>query len=269
MKKVSSDKYTKDYFLSSCEGGKLWQRKKGTELTPRLQHAVSLVKIKPGDQVLDFGCGRGEIASYAAKKGATVLAVDYAPEALKLCRQTVKKLPPKISKRIKIIQANVESLEAAKNSFDLIFLIDVFEHLTNHELNLLLTKFYNSLKTGGTLLIHTAPNKQFYNIGFPFYTRWANLLISPFWKLIFHEEKIQLDSDPRAEHDHELHINEQTVESLKAWLNKTGYLSQVWLDSRFHAIRFRDKLNYALLTPIWIPGLSRFFTRDIWALGKK
>src|SRR4051812_34276712 len=41
-----------------------------------------LVRVRPGDRVLDVGCGEGRFAAELARAGATVLAADVAEEPL-------------------------------------------------------------------------------------------------------------------------------------------------------------------------------------------
>jgi ubiquinone/menaquinone biosynthesis C-methylase UbiE len=48
--------------------------------------AADLAGVQPGDAVIDIGCGPGGAARLAAKRGATVLAVDPAPVMLRLGR---------------------------------------------------------------------------------------------------------------------------------------------------------------------------------------
>lgn len=268
MQKVNAKEYTKKYFLTGCEGGKEWQESAGLKLTPRMKYAVDLVRLKKGMMVLDFGCGRGETVIYVAKKGASVFAVDYSKTAINLCKQSIKKLPKSVRTKIKLLQKNVEGLKLKNNSLDIIFFLDVFEHLTNKELEIILKKFFDYLKSGGKLVIHTAPNTKFYNVGYLLYTRWANKIVNPLWRIFFKEELLT-NKDPRAENDKIMHINEQTKESVEKLLERTGFKSRVWLDSKFHKIRLRDKINYLFLTPIWLPILKDYFTRDIWAIGEK
>jgi len=268
VKKIKSQEYSQQYFLNDCEGWNQWLKSNGKKLSPRLKYSVNLVPVGEGMRILDFGCGRGEVSIWAARQGTEVYAVDYAPAALKLFKKSLQKVPTKIKKRIHLIKASAESLEMEENFLDLVYFLDVFEHLNNRQLAVILTKFFLYLKPGGKLVIHTAPNKKFLDYGYPLYTRWINWLVSPFWCLFFKEGRT-VASNPRSDYDKRVHINEQTKNSVAKRLKEAGFNAKTWTDSRFHLVRIRDKLDYWLLRPIWLPGLKEVFAWDIWAIGEK
>ena len=268
MKKVKSEEYSQQYFLNDCEGWDQWRQSPGQLLSPRLSYALNLLPVKKGAKVLDFGCGRGDASLWLARRAAEVWAVDYSSAALNLLKQGKKKLSKKEAGNIKLIKSDVEELNLKDNSFDLIYFLDVWEHLTKKEVDLVLSKFFNSLKPGGKLIVHTAPNKLFLNWGYPFFTRWLNFLALPFWRFFFKEGRI-VARDLRSDYDKRVHINEQTRGSVTEQLKKTGFKVRAWTDNRFHLIRIRDKLDYWFLRPIWLPGLKEIFSWDIWAIGER
>ena len=56
------------------------------ELEPAAEHLVELATIRPGERVLDLGCGTGNAALLAARAGATVTGLDPAPRLLDVAR---------------------------------------------------------------------------------------------------------------------------------------------------------------------------------------
>jgi ubiquinone/menaquinone biosynthesis C-methylase UbiE len=52
----------------------------GDDWMRRVLHAHYLRLFKPGDRVLDVGCGTGIDALYLARRGIHVVAIDFAPE---------------------------------------------------------------------------------------------------------------------------------------------------------------------------------------------
>ncbi len=268
MKAVPPTAYTKKYFLTDCEGWDHFQKFEKQKLSPRLSHAASLLSHPAGKTILDFGCGRGELSAFLLKKKAKLIAVDYSPEALKLTRETIATLPSSLQKNIKIINASAKTLTLPHQSLDAIFFLDVFEHLTNQELDKLLSRFHLWLKPNGQLIIHTAPNRLFLLYGYPYFTRFLNLASNPIWKLIFKEKRITRPC-LKSPSDHLVHINEQTPNTLKTHLNKHHFKAKVWLDSSYQMIRLRDKIHYRLCQPLWLPYFNRFFHTDIWAIAQK
>src|SRR6185312_15151982 len=47
---------------------------------------VDLLAPKPGERILDLGCGNGDLAEKIAAAGATVVAVDAAPDLVAASR---------------------------------------------------------------------------------------------------------------------------------------------------------------------------------------
>ena len=78
------------------------------------------------------------------------------------------------------------------------------------------------LRPGGYLLVHTAPNRLFMNVGWP--------LSRPFVRLAGHGE-IADRVDRWFEIAEEYHVNEQSVHSLRRALRRAGFARpRVWLD---------------------------------------
>lgn len=144
--------YDKAYFLSNaCDG-----------LTDYLAGGVSVVKareldllgVKPGDRVLDLGCGRGEVTAELLKRGARPAAIDYARDAVELTHDLVRG-------SALVAQADAVHLPFPSRSFDAVLLGDVIEHIPWDLASQALSEVERVLVPGGRALIHTAPNTWF------------------------------------------------------------------------------------------------------------
>jgi 2-polyprenyl-3-methyl-5-hydroxy-6-metoxy-1,4-benzoquinol methylase len=193
--------------------------------------------IGQGSRVLDFGCGRGSLAIALAQLGAHVVGVDYSPHAIKFAQQLKARFPKEIQSRVTYYQMSMEVLNF-NSEFDTIVLNQVFEHLRNWELELLLGKFRQALKPDGAIVIST-PNLDYIRYLFPL-KRMVNLPFkimkeslrivrgkskhasSPqkFFKEIF---KVRY---PESEHN-ALHINMQTPASIQKFLSEHGFQVKV------------------------------------------
>ena len=261
---VSSQEYTKEYFLKDCDGGDVWQENFGAKLNPRLFYAWSLGEIKSKDKVLDFGCGRGEILVQTAKSGAEAFGVDYASAAIKLSKQSLVKS----KSSAKVFKIEKERLSFFDNFFDVIFLLDVIEHLNPTQLKAVLKELRRVLKPQGRLIIHTGPNKEWLEIGYKYFSRYANFLASKFLWEPFLKTKLLYTKDPRTKSEHSLHINEQTTKSLRGTLREAGFKEvNVWLDSKFRKVKKGSWFQFTFLQPIWLPLVGRYFAMDIWGIA--
>jgi len=265
-KMVKSEKYDHDYFLTDCDGADYWQKSLGNQLNPRLNYAWDLSKVKKGDKVLDFGCGRGEILLKAAKSGAQVFGVDYSLAAILLAKETLAKNKTKgevlLLKEIKLPFKN--------DFFDVIFLLDVVEHLNFFQVKEVLTEIKRVLKKKGRLIIHTSPNKNRLDFGYKYFTRFSNFLPSKLiWEPLF-KTCLNYQKNPRKDSEKELHINEQTPESLLFSLKENGFREiKIWTDSRFRRTTKGAWVQFTFLQPIWLPFLKKYFDLDIWAVTIK
>jgi len=69
MRNVDCDLYTTEYFLNENTGYNNFNKSFGNIIDARYQKALELADLRPGMNILDMGCGRGEIVIHCAKKG--------------------------------------------------------------------------------------------------------------------------------------------------------------------------------------------------------
>lgn len=187
-KTLSSKLYSKSFFLSSCEG---FEKYLQGNFSKRFFQAISLVRIRKNMCILDLGAGRGELSIILAQKGAFVEAVDYSLASVKIINESLKRAGINVAKRVNVSSSNAKNLPFLNSSFDLVFMLDVVEHLYPKELKKVFLEVERVLKPGGKLVIHT-PNKWLIK---PLYF-FAELFF-PWWKR------------------HGVHVNEQSYFSLK------------------------------------------------------
>ncbi|MBO1223360.1 MAG: class I SAM-dependent methyltransferase [Candidatus Scalindua sediminis] len=101
------------------------------------------------ERILDIGCGEGHLLAALAKWGYTnVQGLELRTEAVSICSQR--------GLNVKLGNA-IEYLKSHTNEFQMIFAIDVIEHLTKEECFDLLQSAHHALMPNGSIVIQT-PN---------------------------------------------------------------------------------------------------------------
>lgn len=67
--------------------------------------------VNPGHQVIDLGCGTGIFTVALLKKGATVIAADYASRALESTRLLVSREVPEFANRVSYVALDISQQE--------------------------------------------------------------------------------------------------------------------------------------------------------------
>ena len=131
--------------------------------------------IKPGDSVLDVGCGTGEVtllAKIRAKNGK-VYGIDPAPEMITVARKKAARKNLDIDFRVGVIEA----LPFHDGSMDVVTSSLMMHHLPEDLKVRGLAEIYRVLKPGGRLLIadFMRPTGSFVNHLFIAFTRHRGL----------------------------------------------------------------------------------------------
>ncbi len=86
-----------------------------------LKDLLGFLDPKPGDHLLDLGCGSGVIAEYVSDQtGATVTGLDYAATAI----AEAKKRTAGKSSRLTFLQGGMNALDLPAGSFDAAISLD-------------------------------------------------------------------------------------------------------------------------------------------------
>jgi len=110
--------------------------------------SIVLDKYFPqGGRMLDVGCGTGAVMEFLKSRGE-IEGVDMSEEALKYCR----------AKGLNVRQGFADKIDYADETFDVVFALDVLEHLEND--GAAVKEIHRILKTGG-LFIATVPAHKF------------------------------------------------------------------------------------------------------------
>ena len=112
---------------------------------------LDFLQLKPGDTLLDLGCGAGGLAEYASDRtGAHVTGIDYSVSAV----DTANARTATKRDRVNFLQADMNTLAMPPGSFDAAFSLDTLYWLADVEQSL--ADIVRLLKPGGRLGIFVA-----------------------------------------------------------------------------------------------------------------
>jgi SAM-dependent methyltransferase len=258
---LSSDLYDESYYLTACEGYDEFIAGEGEHLSRRMRAAFTLAAVEPGMRVLDVGCGRGEIVHRCALLGADAFGIDFAAVAVRLSRRLTANLREGAGVT-GVLQGDAKRLPFVSGTFDRALMFDIVEHLRPWELHQAMTEVHRVLTPEGRLIVHTAPNV--------WYDRYAYPVVRLIRRL--QGRGALYPSNPRAflvPENLYVHVNEQSMLSLRRALRRAGFSGRVWLDSPPQ--NRQESAMMAALRRVafnW-PPFRWFFERELFAVASK
>lgn len=259
---LPSEIYDRAYFLSDrCEGLSQY-RQGGLSAIKRTQ--VDLLAPGPNMRVLDAGCGRGELLRECAGMGAAVAGIDYSRAAVELARETLAGI-----EGADVRKGDVTDLPWPESSFDRVMFGDVIEHLDPDQASASLTQMRRVLKPGGRLVVHTAPNRLFLDVGWPV----ARVALRAAGR-----GDLAARTDAWIAESKRYHVNEQSARSLRRGLREAGFQDvRAWVDPNVarqgHGHHLTGDLTDTRIgrAGSWVASRSPLRTilgNDVYALGR-
>ena len=195
--------YTRKYFLAHCGGHERFSFQNSV-LGGALERCFRRADVLPGDQVLDLGCGRGDILFACQRNRACAYGTDYSTAAVEIVREYIRHNG---LSGITVVQAALPDVGFPDKVFDKVFLLDVVEHITEPVLLASLDNISRVLSERGILIIHT-DNKHY----------------KAFTARVLRTIRTVLTGHRHREDEHErLHINYQSLGGMVRKLRKSGF----------------------------------------------
>ncbi|WP_278447534.1 C17 cyclopropane fatty acid synthase CfaB [Stutzerimonas kunmingensis] len=118
----------------------------------KLRHICRKLRLKPGERLLDVGCGWGGLARYAAREfGAKVFGITLSREQLELARERVAE--EGLAKQITLELMDYRDLPQ-DGRFDKVVSVGMFEHVGHANLPLYCQRLFNAVRPGGLVMNH-------------------------------------------------------------------------------------------------------------------
>lgn len=145
--------------------------KHASTLTEAQQHKLDLIcrklHLKPGQTLLDIGCGWGGLAAFAARNyGVHVTGVTISKEQAALATQRCQSLP---------VEIRLADYRTLTGSFDRIVSVGMFEHVGPKNYRTYMKVAERCLKDDGLFLLHTIGTTYPWGVPDP----WINKYIFP------------------------------------------------------------------------------------------
>ncbi|MEM9500396.1 MAG: cyclopropane-fatty-acyl-phospholipid synthase family protein [Pseudomonadota bacterium] len=126
----------------------------GEAQTAKLAHIAAKLAVKPGQKVLDIGCGWGGMSIFLAKHyDVEVTGITLSEEQIDLAQQKVKDAG--VADRVSIELVDYRDFAAAGRKFDRIVSVGMFEHVGQPQFEDFFQACANLLTDDGTMLLHT------------------------------------------------------------------------------------------------------------------
>ena len=130
----------------------------------KLELVCRKIGLKPGMKVLEFGCGWGSFAKYAAEKyGAHVLGVTVSKEQVALGMQMCKGLP---------VELRLQDYRLVEGQYDAVISIGIMEHVGYKNYRTYMQVVDRCLKPDGIAFVHTIGANESYTSTEPFSDRY-------------------------------------------------------------------------------------------------
>jgi len=208
----------------------------------KLWLARDLLRDRSAGRVLDLGCGSGNLVYELARSGNHVVGLDRNREAVRFAGERCRGLPAVFA------IGDAVQLPFSADLFDVITMVEVIEHLSEHATNQMLRELHRVTRPGGWVLV-TCPNRK------------------SLWPLI---ERL-LDAFrlvPRLRG--EQHQQQFSIEELESVLAGAGF--GVLRSGSFHMIApFAAAVSWRLAGSLlrWECGRSRRFGNLIYCLAQR
>jgi len=117
-------------------------------LQTNLEFLAQVNMLRPGDRILEIGCGIGTVVHELSNKGHDIIGIDISDEAIEYGRKKYSDI------RLEVQAA--ETLPYEDESFEIVLSFDLFEHIAAIDKHI--SEVRRVLRTGGYYLFQT-PNK--------------------------------------------------------------------------------------------------------------
>jgi ubiquinone/menaquinone biosynthesis C-methylase UbiE len=242
--------YDEQYYKAQCGGFETFNCSKGRELDDVRAYVLKLCSLKPSYTALDIGCGRGELLFALANQELNhIVGIDLSQDSINLSSQTCQQQIH--NRQVMVKKMSATQLEFDDDIFDIAFMTDLVEHLSEANLKQSIAEAYRVLKPGGHLVIHTLPT-----VNFKLYGQYIA-------KLYFRKKGVDWATPTSKEEISFGHINIQSRSSLKS------YIYQSFSPKKTKVFYAPVNSGSFLKKLITLLGFWTIMSPHLWAIARK
>jgi cyclopropane-fatty-acyl-phospholipid synthase len=142
--------YSCAYFETSDEGLETAQARK-------LDYLCRKLRLRPGERLLDIGCGWGGLVIHAARKyGVDALGITLSKKQATLAKERIERAG--LQKQCRVEVSDYRDLNET-SGFEKIVSVGMFEHVGENQLPLYFQRAWHLLRPGGIFLNHGIANR--------------------------------------------------------------------------------------------------------------
>jgi cyclopropane-fatty-acyl-phospholipid synthase len=222
----------------------------------KMNHVCRKLRLKPGDRLLDIGCGWGGLVIHAAKHyGVHATGITLAAEQAAWAREAVAKAG--LSDRIRIVLTDYRDFHAP-GEFDKAVSVGMGEAVRPENLLKYMATVHDSLKPGGTFLYHVITLRS--NTPFPVWTDFSDRYVFPNGRLHTLVDGLRVGAAAGFECRDVEALREHYVLTLRNWVRR--------LDAkRDEAIRMTDEVTYRVYR-LYMAGATIGFASGVYELNQ-
>jgi ubiquinone/menaquinone biosynthesis C-methylase UbiE len=127
-----------------------WDHHTPSGLEKVATEVLAAATVRPGDHVVDLGCGTGQLSLPLAERGAHVLAVDISSQMI---ARMVGKARDRSISSVEGVTMPIENLSMPARSVDLVVTSYALHHLRDQDKSRVVSAAYGWLRPGGTLIV--------------------------------------------------------------------------------------------------------------------
>lgn len=118
----------------------------------RVGKVLAIAEPKPGDRVVDLGCGWGTFEWVLGGRVREIVGVDFSARSIEICNERLAREP---LDSVRFLQADAGDTGLEAGAWDLVICADLFEHLYPEDSARVAKEAYRLLRPGGLFSVWT------------------------------------------------------------------------------------------------------------------